>query len=377
MDIIDIFYNQIIKEATKKQINSYGKSNIVFSTIIKEDNIYYEAEKDDENLIIPTLIIKDKNKFNNLLKLYVEKAKLFYNDINDLENLYEVNENDNKEKFIMTRLWANATFEDFQDPINFLVNRINFFDTKLKFDSNYLYSSILKSTINVNLEKDIIDNETPYKLKTTLTDDNNNYIELPSVKIGISNDKAYIYAIQKENKIDFKERHFGKMINRALYKTKEGFDESTDNYELYDSGNLKDITPSFLLVANICMKILEQNGINEIIIPSILIERYNSRNIKYNHIKTNKLDNTKDKEIIYKEYEDNIESNDNIQTNLTEKLLRTFRRLVYHHSNMDITSYPSELDTSLHIKFNHTKDICNNKLLDETYNVENNSNKTK
>lgn len=96
MNIIDIFYNQIIKEATDKQINSYGKSNIVFSTIIKEDNIYYEAKKDDENLIIPTLMIKDKNRFNALLEEYVEKAKLFYDDINDLENLYEINENDNK-----------------------------------------------------------------------------------------------------------------------------------------------------------------------------------------------------------------------------------------------------------------------------------------
>ena len=376
MNIIDIFYNQIIKEATDKQINSYGKSNIVFSTIIKEDNIYYEAKKDDENLIIPTLMIKDKNRFNALLEEYVEKAKLFYDDINDLENLYEINENNNKEKFIMTRIWANATLEDFQDPIQFLINRINFFDTKLNLNYNSVYSPILKSMITVNLEKDIIDNETPYKLKISLKD-NNDYIELPSVKIGISNNKAYIYAIQNETKKSLKDTKYGKMINRILYKVNEGFDSSSDNYEIYDNGNLKDITPSFLLSANICMKILEDNNINEVIIPSILIERYNSRNIKYNKLK-NKLQNDNlDKKIIDQEYKDNLEFNNDLQENLTDKLIRTFSRIVYHHSNMNITSYPSELDTSLHIKFNRTKYICNNKLLEETYNLENDNYKTK
>ena len=63
MDILDIFYNSIIKEAQKGRINSYGKSNIIFSTIIEEDNIHYKATNEDENLIVPTskvfrLIIK-------------------------------------------------------------------------------------------------------------------------------------------------------------------------------------------------------------------------------------------------------------------------------------------------------------------------------
>ena len=125
------------------------------------------------------------------------------------------------------------------------------------------------------------------------------------------------------------------------------------------------------------MKILEDNNINEVIIPSILIERYNSRNIKYNKLK-NKLQNDNlDKKIIDQEYKDNLEFNNDLQENLTDKLIRTFSRIVYHHSNMNITSYPSELDTSLHIKFKRTKYICNNKLLEETYNLENDNYKTK
>lgn len=375
MNILDIFYNSIIKEAQEGRINSYGKSNIIFSTIIEEDNLYYKAVNKDENLIIPTLVIKDKNRFNNLLIEYVEKAKSFYEDINDLENLYEINENDNKEKFIMTRIWSNATFEDFQNPLDFLRNRIAFFDNKFKFNNLTGYSDMLKGNIIVNLEKDIIDNETPYKLKIKLIDENNNEVNLPTVKLAIANNKAYIYAIQREQK-DYKSNEFGKKVNRSLYKSNHGFDSSTDNYDIYGSGNLKDVSSSFLMSANICLSILEKNGIEEIVIPSILIQRYNSRNIKYNIQKNKQIENKKETiDIINDKYQNNIESNDKIQENLTEKLIRTFLRLGHHHSNIDISSYPTEIDTSLHMKFNNEVDICNNKLFQETYNLDNKKSK--
>ena len=375
MDILDIFYNSIIKEAQKGRINSYGKSNIIFSTIIEEDNIHYKATNEDENLIVPTLIIKNKNKFNSLLIEYVEKAKVFYEDINDLENLYEINENDNKEKFIMTRIWSNATFEDFQNPIDFLRNRIAFFDNKFKFNDLTGYSNLLKGNIIINLEKDIIDNETPYKLKIKVVDDFGNEALLPSVKLGLVDNKAYIYAIQREQK-NYKDSEFSKKVNRVLYKANEGFDPLNDNYDIYGVGNLKDVSTSFLMSANICLSILERNGIEEIVIPSILIQRYNSRNIKYNIQKNLKQENCKEiNDSVISEYENNIENNNSIQENLTEKLIRTFLRLGHHHSNIDILSYPTEIDTSLHIKFNNEIDICNNKLFEETYNLDNKRNK--
>ena len=113
--------------------------------------------------------------------------------------------------------------------------------------------------------------------------------------------------------------------------------------------------------------ILERNGIEKIVIPSILIQRYNSRNIKYNIQKNLKQENCKEiNDSVISEYENNIENNNSIQENLTEKLIRTFLRLGHHHSNIDILSYPTEKDTSLNIKFNKEIDICNNKIFEET-----------
>ena len=56
-----------------------------------------------------------------------------------------------------------------------------------------------------------------------------------------------------------------------------------------------------------------------------------------------------------------------IQYNLTNKLIRTFLRLGCHYNNINITSFPYELDSALHVEVDETKDIvCNNKLLYET-----------
>ena len=59
-----------------------------------------------------------------------------------------------------------------------------------------------------------------------------------------------------------------------------------------------------------------------------------------------------------------------IQSNLSEKFLRVFRRIGYHHSSVMISSYPFEEGNNLEIKLLDYVDICNNKLLDETFNMD-------
>ena len=58
------------------------------------------------------------------------------------------------------------------------------------------------------------------------------------------------------------------------------------------------------------------------------------------------------------------EENDRIQKNLTEKLIRTIRRLEYQDSSIEITSYPYELDEYLTIGLKE-KGTSENRLLQE------------
>lgn len=58
---------------------------------------------------------------------------------------------------------------------------------------------------------------------------------------------------------------------------------------------------------------------------------------------------------------------DYLQYNLTNKLVRTFLRLGCHYNNIDVLSFPYEVDSCLHIGINDNKVMCNNYLLYEIY----------
>ena len=63
-------------------------------------------------------------------------------------------------------------------------------------------------------------------------------------------------------------------IGRNLYKVNGEFNVNDNIYQRYRIVNLKDITSSFLVSANIVLGICRENGINNLSILSILIERW-------------------------------------------------------------------------------------------------------
>lgn len=69
---------------------------------------------------------------------------------------------------------------------------------------------------------------------------------------------------------------------------------------------------------------------------------------------------------IEEKYNDNIKMHYDIQRNLSDKLIRNFRRLAYHFSSIQISSYPYEIDEFMHLKLNNEY-TCNNDLLNELY----------
>ena len=348
MNILDIFYNEIIKEAAKGKIEAYFYYNIIFSTRIVDKDVTVVEENE---LLVPKLIINDKERFDSLLIDYVETAKEFYKD-----NNFETNDEKNIIKSIIASLFSNATLEDFNNPCLFLKKRIDFFNNVKEENYELGYSNNLSATITMKIEKDYIYNETPYQFVLEAVDDNGDIYYFPHIKFGISDDTAYIYAIQNEKNLVN-----SKKISRALYKIGEGFDSKEDNYNKYEEGNLMDVTSSFLIALNILVAYLNKNNINKINIPSILIERWNAKE-RANQIKAylNIIDSDT--------YESYSEKHISIQKNLTEKLIRTFLRLKEHHPNIEIESLPMEGDSMLRLNV-HNLDECNNKLLNETKNL--------
>jgi len=141
-------------------------------------------------------------------------------------------------------------------------------------------------------------------------------------------------------------------LNRIFYKIGEGFEND------YKDENLKDITASFLVSLNICLSFFRNLGYKNIIVPSILIERWNA--------KVNANLNKSKNELDFKNYESEQLL---IQNNLTNKLIRTFLRMKIHYNNINVVAYPGDVDNNLIIKINDENIVCNNNLLNETNNL--------
>jgi len=358
MNILDIFYENIVPEAMTGRINCLTYYNIAFTTKIIEENKEYCCEMNNDNLLIPSLIIKNKKEFDNLLIQYVDLAMKFYDDNNFEEEIlnYKIYDKEKKickEKVILSLLFANATVEDFENPIEFLKKRINFIYNDLSGIYNLGYCDIFKGNVNITIDKDIINNETPYQMIIKVISDFGDEFVFPKIKFGVSDDNIYIYAIQNKKNID---NAFCKKMNRTLYKVGEGYSENIGS----DIESLKDITSSFLVSLNMAISFLHNKGFNKIMVPSILIARWNAKNISnLVKIRRKNLNNFEADEIMLKQ--------DYLQQNLTNKLIRTFLRLGCHYNNIDILSFPYEIDSYLHISINDSLLQCNNSLLYATY----------
>lgn len=367
MNDINVFYDEIINEASTGRVDCFFMMNLLFSTYLKEENKTIEGKKDDDGrYLIPTLVIKNKENFNKLLTEYLALAKSKY----DLTKYYEALEFDDIEnpehiinKLILTTLWANATYDDFNWSEEFLRKQILFLkdNTFSEYNEPTIigYSEMLGGYLEIENIPEPILNETPTSLKISLIEpETNERYTFPLVRYGIKDDKCYIYAVQKNKKFDV-DNNFKKKVNRRLFKIGENFDTKNDTYENYKEGNLKDVSASFVVASNIVLGLLSSKGINDIVVPSILIERWNA---KEKNIVLRSKKEEKPKEYI----EANKDEHNGIQSNLTEKLLRTFLRIVSHNNTFEVIAYPFDIDSSLHIRTCSELD-CNNSLLNETF----------
>lgn len=367
MNDINVFYDEIINEASTGRVDCFFMMNLLFSTYIREENKTIEAKKnDDGRYLIPRLVIKNKDNFNKLLTEYLVLARKKYDlsiyqdelTFADVENYEQV-----INKIILTTLWANATYDDFSASEEFLRKQIAFLkdETFSEYEEPTIigYSETLGGYVEVENVQETILNETPCSLKISVIEpETNERYTFPLVRYGIEDNKCYIYAVQKNKKYD-EENKFKKKVNRRLFQIGENFDTKNDTYENYGEGNLKDVSASFVVASNIALGLLASKGITDVVVPSILIERWNAK-------ETGIIVKSKREENSQEYIDSNKEEHNKIQNNLTEKLLRTFLRIVSHNKTFNVTAYPFDIDSSLHIKTSEELD-CKNTLLNETF----------
>jgi len=158
------------------------------------------------------------------------------------------------------------------------------------------------------------------------------------------------------------EMFYNKKIARMMYKLNDGiedyeeaeyFEYREDNRKYYPEGNITDVTPSFILSLQIFISLLQKEGIRKIKGVSYLPLRYLSREMTANDYSDED-----------KKYQLKLR-NDRIQDNITNKFIRTFRRLAIYNKSIDIKSYPYEESEYLEIDLNDREYLLDNQMLND------------
>lgn len=364
-----IFFDEIINEAKlgEVKVKIDGEEfifNVGFNSCL--EGVLESGNFGDSK---PILMINNKDQLITLLEQYFNECDKHSNKFSDCKLEERI-------KIYLTLVWSNATYEDFANPLSFIKRRIDFYQNKvLDFDSRE-YSSEIEvldnSKIIIHNELQDIRQETPYVFKTTIENGNESF-SLPRISHGISNGECYIYAIQTDKQKEL--NSYEKRMNRKLYKINDGvFDCETDEYKDYVNGaeyhpeNISEISPSAILSMIIFLNTLNNYGIEKIKIVSLLPVRYNSKELafakKYEYELKNKNLSEKELKKLLLEYK---KESLRIQKNLSEKMIRNFRRIEHHFSNCVITAYPMEFDEYLHMNVREFK-FGNNAFLNEFIN---------
>lgn len=365
-----IFFEQIINEAKNGEVkieieNEIHTFNVGFNTCI--ESVLESGNFGDSK---PILMINNKEQLINLLEQY-------FNECNKHKNKFSDCKLETRIKIYLTLLWSNATYEDFANPLLFINKRINFYrDINLDFKFKY-YSDEIEvldgSKIKIYNEFQDIRQETPYIFKPVI-ENGENIFTLPRVSYGISNGECYIYAVQSEKKKEF--NSYDKKINRKLYKINDGVlgigsneykKHMNDEKSYYE--NISEVSPSAILSLIIFLDTINKIGIEKIKVVSLLPVRYNSKELAFSkkydfELKYGNLNEAELKKLLLDYKKENLR----IQQNLSEKMIRNFRRIEYHFDNCRITAYPMEFDEYLHMTVKEFS-LGNNEFLNEIMNT--------
>lgn len=329
--ILDIFYNKIVKEAADCKIDCYFIVNIGFNLIINNQLVSSCHNPNYEGLEIPTLKITNQDLFNTLLIEYVKKALEFYDEKNfsflDDINLQVQNNLPNvkeeyKIKYIICMLIANASLSDFSNPIAYLNKRIAMFNHYFLSDEEKYIGRLesIEAKLYGKEEKSPIQAETPYCIKGYLKFDNDYILKLPDIYAGSDGEKSYLYGIQKTNKSDEQEeKPYLKQIRKGLIAKLNGAPEH------------------FFLAVMLYLSLSSDKEIE--IIPYLCI-RWNAKRIAF--LKKHQLNNQLSIEEIN-------EKHDKIQNVLTDILMRYFTKLIDVSEGLDIIAVPFHIDSNLHL----------------------------
>ena len=321
-----------------------------------------EKKKLYENILNPDFskpVIEVSNYklfFKYIYKLYYS----YLNSVNKKDIPYEL-------EFISLYkyLWLRMIPEDFTNIENFLLKQIKIFEdnTFINQDVREVYKSINDYDINIENRISKHYDEAPKEMLFTISN-NNNEISLPLVRYGIyqkDNEKVCeISSIQMVKQID--DYDYDKLLTKNINKLRYKFNDGV-NKDLID-----DVEPKKLMSLLLFIKLLKDNNISLIHVPSLYVldyEFHKKRNdviedlFKSEWSAFNQVKYPAQYENALKEYYDEVNKQDLISSNKSTNFIHLFERLLYHIKDIDILEYPTEVSSYLKFRINSLDNINN------------------
>lgn len=372
MDKIEKAFDEINKEARTAYVDCGIRSWLYYSTVVCKDgkDEFYDVLKSYPNTMPACIQIQDKNGLLMKISDYVDKAFCFYDEL-DYDRV------ENPLKYTIATALMNLSLDDFTNLESFFERREHFLQDEslkhFKIAREIGYSSIFDANIEVALRKEPIFMETPYGLYISIVRYNEEgrklSYPLPVVRLGIDEDTVYFYAIQKDQSEEWNDDKefvaFSKKIRRKMYGVDKGM--AREEKDVLGIENIHEVSPWAMIALTITLGLLKKVGIQRMVAYPLLLNRYNA-NVVYSQEELKRL--AGNKEAIYKDIKDHLaylkENIDVIQENITDKFIRTFRRIGYHFPGIEIDDCMDLHPFALEMIVNHG-DMCNNPILQEMF----------
>ena len=367
------FIEKVLKDYSKKY-DFYQKESQKILQTLKQKN---------ENAKLPVMIVNNYRQFFELLRQFYEKDIELYFLRSEMSGLQRY-EKDNCFELI----WLRATPDDFNHPEEFLRKQVEMINdnTFEKYDKETCLGKMSFLDNHILCVKNGIArpwDENSREIEITIYDkkyyDNKElfyrtHYTLPVIRYGIfeenGNKVCSIGSIQ--DKMDsYEKNNLGKKVERAKYRVNAGVPEE-DTYK---------VEPKMLLSLSIFINMLHKEGINEIEVPSLYVLDYDYHIRRNSQILSTFKEKWTEEEIKehpekYKKAKDYFErtykKEDLISEIKTERLLRTFRRLLHHYPNGHIFSYPGDADSFMHLRIPsvESEEDINGKIFKELYKLQ-------
>lgn len=297
-DIYEVFLNQMKKILKNNKIIQTGKKQIINPQTGKQT---YPL----------SLIIHNPEQLKQNLQIYWDTIQKISLKSTTIDKRHEY-------KYYCSSLWKNATSFDFSHPEEFIQRYTSFIlDQTFSSLDNFTYlGKFSDCKLYIKRKQAPIGFETPYELEAVLVQ-NQNVVPFPILRYGISEKErvktAYIYALQRE--------HYERTeLQIALEKKWDIIKKSVSSMQ-----NRGIHTPAFLLMASLFLGLLDSENIKEMCIPDFFPRRYYQ------------IQNTGN-------------DADSIQRTITDKFLKTMIRLAGEFDHLEISGYPGDIDSFLHLK---------------------------